>query len=302
MILVGIGELLWDLLPAGSHLGGAPANFACIAALLGASGVVVSRVGDDQLGREALAGLQRHGVDGTFIQIDPEHPTGSARATLARVGSAEYGIAEDVAWDYLQWIPELAKLAAQADAICFGTLAQRSPASRETIRRVLACSRPECLRILDVNLRAPFHSLKLLEDCLRRANVLKLNSEELPSVLRAGKLPAALASDAAPMLQRHYGLRTVCITRGAGGSVIAFGDKTVVHPGVAVEVVDTVGAGDAFTAALAVQLIAGSAPERVSEAANQVGAWVASQAGAMPAANDCGWERVRALYGVPGQS
>ena len=301
MVLVGIGEVLWDLLPEGSHLGGAPANFACIAASLGATGIVVSRVGEDELGREALAGLQRRGVDGSFVQTDAVHRTGSARATLASDGSAGFEIAQDVAWDYLQWTPELAKLAGQADAICFGTLAQRSPGSRETIRRALGCSRPECLRILDVNLRAPFHSLKLLEDCLRRANVLKLNSEELPSVLRAGKLPAALASDAAPMLQRHYGLRTVCITRGAGGSVIAFGDKTVVHPGVAVEVVDTVGAGDAFTAALAVQLIAGSAPERVSEAANQVGAWIASQAGSMPFPNDAGWQRVRALYGVPGK-
>ena len=180
------------------------------------------------------------------------------------------------------WTPGLAKLAGQADAICFGTLAQRSPASRETIRRTLACSRPECLRILDVNLRAPFHSSEVLEDSLRRANVLKLNSEELPFVLRACKLPPVAETDAARMLQRHYGFKAVCITRGARGSVIAFGDETVVHPGVAVEVVDTVGAGDAFTAALAVQLIAGSSPERVSEAANQVGAWVASKPGLYP--------------------
>jgi len=302
MILVGIGEVLWDLLPAGAHLGGAPANFAFIAASLGATGIVVSRVGDDQLGREALAGLQRHGVDGSFVQTDAGHPTGSARAMPASDGSVEYEIAQDVAWDYLQWTPELAKLAGQADAICFGTLAQRSPASRETIRRALACSRPDCLRILDVNLRAPFDSLEILEDSLQRANVLKLNSEELPAVLRACKLPSTHEPDAAKMLQRQYGFQTVCITRGARGSVIVFGDKTVVHPGVAVKVIDTVGAGDAFTAALAVQLIAGSEPERVSEAANQVGAWVASQAGAMPVPNGSGWERVRALYGVPGQS
>ncbi len=302
MVLVGIGEVLWDLLPVGAHLGGAPANFACIAASLGATGVVVSRVGDDQLGHEALAGLQRHGVDGSFVQTDVVHPTGSARATLASDGSAGFEIAQDVAWDYLQWTSELAKLAGQADAICFGTLAQRSPASRETIRRALGCSRPECLRILDVNLRAPFNSLEILRDCLPLANVLKLNSEELPAVLRACKLPLALETDAAGMLQRHCGFKTVCITRSARGSVIAFGDETVVHPGVAVEVIDTVGAGDAFTAALAVQLIAGSEAERVSEAANQVGAWVASQAGAMPVPKGPGGERVRALYGVPGQS
>jgi fructokinase len=120
--------------------------------------------------------------------------------------------------------------------------------------------------------------------------------------MRACKLPSALEADAGRMLQRHYGFQAVCITRGARGSVIAFRDKTVVHPGVAVEVIDTVGAGDAFTAALAMQLIAGSAPERVSEAANQVGAWVASQAGAMPFPNDDGWQRVRALYGMPERS
>ena len=262
----------------------------------------MSRVGEDELGREALAGLQHRGVDGSFVQTDTVHRTGSARATLASDGSAGFEIAQDVAWDYLQWTLELAKLAGQADAICFGTLAQRSPTSRATIRRALRCSRPECLRILDVNLRAPFPSPEILEDSLRLANVLKLNDEELAFVLRACKLPPALEADAARMLQQHYGFQTVCITRGARGSVIAFGDKTVVHPGVAVEVIDTIGAGDAFTAALAVQLIAGSAPERVSEAANQVGAWVASQAGAMPAPNDSDWQRMRAIYGVPGRS
>jgi fructokinase len=299
MVLVGIGELLWDLLPEGSHLGGAPANFAYIAASLGATGIVGSRVGDDELGREALAGLQRCGVDDSFVQTDAVHRTGSARATLASDGSAGFEIAQDVAWDYLQWTPELAKLAGQADAICFGTLAQRSPASRETIRWALGCSRPECLRILDVNLRVPFPSSEILEDSLRRANVLKLNNAELAFVLRACKLPSVPEADAARMLQRHFDFQAVCITRGARGSIIAFEVKTVVHPGVVVEVVDTVGAGDAFTAALAVQLISGSAAERVSEAANQVGAWVASQAGAMPVSNDSGWQRVRALYGAP---
>ena len=299
MLVVGIGELLWDMLPTGSHLGGAPANFACIAELLGATGIVVSRVGDDELGREARAELNRHGVDSSFVQPDSEHPTGTATVSLARDGSAVFEIATDVAWDYLEWTPKLAKLAAQADAICFGTLAQRSPVSRETIRRALACSRPECLRILDVNLRAPFDSPEILADSLRRASVLKLNSEELPYVLRASDLPPVPESDAARSLQRQYGLRAVCITRGARGSIIGFAQETITHPGVAVEVVDTVGAGDAFTAAMAVQMIAGSPTERISEAANQVGAWVASQAGAVPAASDSGWKHLRALYGVP---
>ena len=299
MLLVGIGELLWDMLPTGSHLGGAPANFACIAELLGATGVVVSRVGDDQLGREARAELKRRAVDVSFVQINGEHATGTATVSLAHDGSAEFGIATDVAWDYLEWTPQLAKLAAQADAICFGTLAQRSPASRETIRRALACSRPECLRILDVNLRAPFDSPEILADSLRRASVLKLNSEELPLVLRAIGLPPMAESDAARLLRRQHGLRAVSITRGARGSMISFAENTITHPGVAVEVVDTVGAGDAFTAAMAVQMIAGSPPERISEAANQVGAWIASQAGAVPAAGDSGWKRLRALYGAP---
>ncbi len=283
----------------GSHLGGAPANFACIAAILGANGVMVSRVGDDKLGREALAELERHGVDCSQIQTDAGHPTGSVRVTLASDGSAGYEITRDVAWDYLEWTPELAELTSEADAICFGTLAQRSPSSRETIRRALGCSRPECLRILDVNLRAPFLSPGVLADSMRRANVLKLNSEELPFVLRTAKLPSVAESDAARRLRRRYDFRAVSITRGARGSVIAFENETVVHPGVAVNVVDTVGAGDGFAAAMAVQLIAGAVPERVSEVANQVGAWVASQAGAIPASSSDGWERLRALYGVP---
>lgn len=301
MLLVGIGELLWDVLPTGAHLGGAPANFALLAQLLGARGVVVSRVGDDQFGREARSQLERHGVDDSCVQTDARHKTGSATVSLASNGGARFTISPDAAWDHLEWTPQLAELAGQADAICFGTLAQRSPASRETIQRTLACSRPECLRILDVNLRRPFDNVEILADSLQGANVLKLSSEELPLVLRACNLPSLPEGEAARMLQQRYGLRAACITRGARGSVIAFEDATVTHPGVAVEVVDTVGAGDAFTAALAVQLLAGSPPERVSEAANRVGAWVASQAGAIPA-KDSGWERVRALYGVPERS
>ena len=232
MLVVGIGELLWDMLPTGSHLGGAPANFACIAELLGATGVVVSRVGDDQLGREARAELNRHGVDSSFVQPDTRAPD--------RNGHSFPGDATEAPSSGSQ--PTLRGIISNGLRSSRNSPQRRTPSalersrnvrrqSRETIRRALACSRPECLRILDVNLRAPFDSLEILADSLRRANVLKLNSEELPFVLRASDLPPVPESDAARSLQRQYGLQAVCITRGARGSVIGFAEKTITHPG-----------------------------------------------------------------------
>ena len=281
-VVVGIGEVLWDLLPRGAHLGGAPANFAYFSGLLGASAVLVSRTGNDHLGREARDTLLRHGLDLAYCQIDTAHATGSTQVSFTGDGSPQYAIAKDVAWDYLQWTPALAELAARADAVCFGTLAQRSPVSRETIRRFLEHTPAHCLRMFDVNLRAPFYSDAIVRESLSLANVLKLSCEELRPVLAALSLPLSAEVEAVSHLRRSYGLRAVCLTRGAQGSVIAVENEVVIHSGMTVDVADTVGAGDAFTAAVAMHLLAGSAAQVVSEAANSLGAWVASQPGAMP--------------------
>lgn len=283
-VVVGIGELLWDLLPSGARLGGAPANFAYIASLLGASSAIASRVGGDDLGKEALRILQTQGLDVRNIQIDPQYPTGSVKVSLSPSGTPTYSIVENVAWDHLRWSTDLAQLAATTNAVCFGTLAQRCAVTRNTIHKFLDLTPADCLRILDVNCRSPFCSREVLAVSLPIANVLKLSSEELPLVLEAASMSAMPETDAAVALQQKFGFRAVCITRGAQGSVVAVDGVTGVHPGIKVDVADTVGAGDAFVAAIALSLLNGLTPGATSEAANRIAAWVSSRHGAMPVA------------------
>jgi fructokinase len=290
-VIVGIGELLWDLLPSGPRLGGAPANFAYIASVLGASSAVVSCVGNDDLGREARRMLNEHGLDIRHIQVDAEHPTGSVEVTLSGDGTPRYSILENVAWDHVQWTSDLAQLAAVTDAVCFGTLAQRSALTRKTIHEFLDHTPSPCLRILDVNCRPPFCTPEILQNSLAKANVLKLSSEELAMVLEAASMHAMHEVDAAVALQRKYKFKSVCITLGPQGSVIVADGSAEICPGFKVEVADTVGAGDAFGAAMALGLLNGLKLKTVSDAANSVAAWVASQHGAMPAPDHS--ERVR---------
>jgi fructokinase len=294
-VIIGIGELLWDLLPSGPRLGGAPANFAYIASVLGASSVVVSCVGNDELGHEARRTLNEHGLDIRHIQVDNEHPTGSVEVRLSGDGTPGYSILENVAWDHLGWTSDLAQLAAVTDAVCFGTLAQRSSMTRKTIQEFLDHTPSHCLRILDVNCRPPFCIIETLRDSLAKTNILKFSSEELAVVLEAASMPAMREVDAAVALQREYKFKSVCITRGAEGSVIVTDDGTAICPGLKVEVADTVGAGDAFGAAMALGLLNGLPLKAVSDAANTVAAWVASQHGAMPVPKPSEHVRLRQL-------
>jgi len=280
--IVGLGEVLWDLLPGGKQLGGAPANFAYICGLLGCHAVVASRIGADALGKELRQRLAELQVDTSFLQVDATHPTGTVRVSLDAEGQPAYEIEKNAAWDFLEWTPGWEGLAGQADAICFGSLAQRSAASRGTIRAFLGAARPEAVRIFDVNLRKDFFSAEVLAESLRLANVAKLNDAELPVVMRALGLSGEDEQSSAERLRRAFGLRLVCVTRGGRGSVLVGEGECDEHPGVAVRVQDLVGAGDAFAAALADHLLRGSSLPVMNEAANRMGAWVASQAGGTP--------------------
>jgi len=287
--VVGIGELLWDMLPTGAQLGGAPANFAYVARLLGHRAIPVSRVGNDALGDTAICALRERGLDVSHIQTDAEHATGTVLVSLDSAGQPNYSIVESVAWDCLAWTPALERLASEAGAVCFGTLAQRSDASRSTISKFLAHTRPQCLRVCDVNLRQHYYSLDLLRRLLNQTTVLKLSQDELSEVLRAAAIGPLEPVEAARRLQAQYNFELVCITRGANGSVLASAQGVATHPGIAASVVDTVGAGDAFAAAVTHQLLLGnSSLESIGEYANRWGAWVTSRQGAMPAfqAND----------------
>jgi fructokinase len=280
-IVVGLGELLWDLFPAGKQLGGAPANFAYITALLGDAGIPVSRVGDDALGNEALARLAQLGLRAIFIQQDRAHPTGVVNVVISG-GQHQFEIRQNVAWDFLEFTEVEAQLAGMADAVCFGSLAQRSAASRTSILDFLRATRSKAVRVFDVNLRQTFYSKEVLEESMKVATIVKLNHEELPKIMHLFGATMSAEPEAARMLLSLYNLKLVCITRGNGGSLLVSASECIEHPGFKVKVVDTVGAGDAFTAALVHDYLRGKSLAEMNENANRVGAWVASQSGAMP--------------------
>jgi fructokinase len=288
-MLVGLGELLWDLLPEGPRLGGAPANFAVMAGRLGDHAVIASRLGADDSGADARALLADFPVDTSLLQTDPRLPTGMVTIAL-EAGEPHYTIHEPVAWDRLECTPEWEQLAKRADAVCFGTLAQRDERSRRAILGFLDATRPDCARIFDVNLRPPFWSGEVLRAALGRATILKLNAGELPQVLRdtaACPYPAT-AQDQREMLRgarqlmERYPMQMVCVTLGAAGSLLVTRSGFHLHPGLPVQVRDAVGAGDAFTAALTHYFLQGAPLATLNEAGNQWGAWMASQSGAMP--------------------
>jgi fructokinase len=288
--IVGLGELLWDLLPSGPQLGGAPANFAYCSHLLGNRGFVASRLGSDDLGREARALLLRSGITDEFLQIDTDHQTGTVNVQLDSKGQPNFEIAKDSAWDFLAWTDDWHSLAQSADAVCFGTLAQRSPQSRQTILDFLDATRPAALRIFDVNLRQNFYSAEIIRDSLNRANVVKLNHEELPRVAELLTIDATNQSAFCRELLQKFNLQLVCVTRGANGSILCNRDQVNEHPGFEVQIKDTVGAGDAFTASLVHQLLRGASLAGMNDLANRMGAWVAASSGAMPPSPDAGLE------------
>jgi fructokinase len=293
--VVGLGELLWDLLPAGKHLGGAPANFAYITSLLGDKGIPASRVGADDLGGEALRHLTELGIPIDSIQNDANHPTGTVKVEVDAAGQPCFEISESVAWDFLEWTPPWQQLASQADAVCFGSLAQRSEHSRYTIRNFVNSTRPQAVRIFDVNLRQKFFNAEILSASMKPATIVKLNHEELPRIMQwFGLEHRDEESSARRLLSLNDKVQMVCVTRGNGGSLLATSDDCNSHPGFRVKVVDTVGAGDAFTAALVHEYLRGASLEHMNEVANRVGAWVASEAGAMPALNPGGLEKTLA--------
>lgn len=298
-ITIGLGELLWDMFPGGKQLGGAPANFAYMTSLLGDEGIVASRVGSDALGRSAGRRLERLGLRSAHLQIDRAYPTGTVNVAVDPTGQPTFEIAESVAWDFFDWTPEWRSLAERADAVCFGSLAQRCPQSRATIRAFLDALGLGATRIFDVNLRQSFYNAEILSESAKLAQIMKVNNDELPIVAKLLAIPFIYDEmRAAHWLRDTFALKLVCITRGAKGSLVVSKDETSEHPGLRVHVADTVGAGDAFTAALVYHYLRGASVTTLNEAANRMGAWVASEVGATPARDEYHLEKVRSAVGV----
>jgi len=289
--IAGLGEVLWDCFPDGNRPGGATSNAAFQATQLGAEGLVVSRVGENEDGRSLIEFLNKQGLSTEATQLDADHPTGTVTVDVSDSGHPEYIIHEDVAWDWLEFTRPLADLAATLDGVCFGSLAQRSPASRDTILQFLYGTPDECLIVFDVNIRQEFYDRISIERSLQAANILKLNSDEvtlLNSLLELGLRQESpdLEREFASRIRRDFEVDLVCITRAEEGCFAANSEEEVDLLGIQVDVADAVGAGDAFTAALLVSQLEGWPLESSARFANQVGALVASKPGAMPALRD----------------
>ena len=296
-IIVGLGELLWDMLPSGKQLGGAPANFAYITSLLGDEGIPASRLGQDVLGEAAILRLRELGLATAFIQEDPDYLTGTVQVDVDAAGQPRFEISESVAWDFLEWTPQWQRLAQQADAVCFGSLAQRSAQSRSTLRKFLLASQPNSVRVFDVNLRQSFYTAQIIAESMKLATVVKVNHEELPKIMRLFELEHRGEEESARRLLALHDLKLVCVTRGDSGSLLVSRDECNEHPGFRVNVTDTVGAGDAFSAALVHGYLRRTPLAQINEKANRVGAWVASQSGATPAPKAGGMEQTLAAIG-----
>jgi len=280
-IVIGLGEALWDLLPAGPQLGGAPANFAYHAQALGARAQVITRVGRDDYGREIIRRFETMGLDGSSVQLDETALTGTVTVALTGKGIPEYTIHENVAWDRIAATPEALAAVSVADAVCFGSLAQRSEASRNAIRQLVAATPASALRVFDINLRQHFYSREIIEHALRLANVLKLNDTELPVLARMFGVDGSPRQQV-ESLARDFDLRVVALTRGAEGSLLFQCGRWSEQPAGQVEVRDTVGAGDAFTAALCLGLLSGMNLDKIHAEASQVAAYVCGCVGATP--------------------
>ena len=282
-LTLSLGEVLWDMLPDGKALGGAPTNVAWHATQLGADARVASAVGDDDLGREILSLLRGKGLDVSTVAVVPNKPTGTVDATLDANGNATYVIHEDVAWDYPPATPTILALAARADAMNFGSLGQRSAAGRAGTLAILDAARSEAIRVFDINLRPPFIYREVLDAGLGRASVVKMNEDELPRLAGLFGWSGRPEEIIEQMLAAYPNLGHAVVTRGAEGAWWHDRRRLLAEkPENRVKVVDTIGAGDSVTAAAMMGLLRGWEPGRILAAALEIASFVCSRRGAMP--------------------
>lgn len=278
--IIGLGEALWDCLPEGKKLGGAPANFAYHASQFGFEALAISALGNDALGDETIEQFEKKDVKYLMPRVD--YPTGTVQVELDSEGIPTYDIKEGVAWDNIPFTEELEKAAKNARCVCFGSLAQRSSVSRQTIQQFLEATPKDCLRIFDINLRQQFYTKEIIQSSLKQANILKINDEELVAVGRMFGYPGLDIEDKCWLLMGKYHLDMLVLTCGVNGSYVFAPNQMTFQPTPKVEVADTVGAGDSFTGAFASALLSGKTVEEAHKLAVEVSAYVCTQNGAMP--------------------
>ena len=280
--VVGLGEALWDVLPEGKKLGGAPANFAYHAGqFLGQDNTIaVSPLGEDKLDEETIESLKAHGL--TFLMPRVPYPTGTVQVTLDEQGIPSYDIKENVAWDNIPFDSDVQAIARQCRAVCFGSLAQRNVVSRETIQRFLDLTPADCMKIFDINLRQNFYSKEVIQESLRRCNVLKINDEELVIIGRMFGYPGLDIENKCWLILGKYNLDMLVLTCGTNGSYVFTPGQMSFQETPKVEVADTVGAGDSFTGSFCAAIISGMPVADAHRRAVEVSAYVCTQNGAMP--------------------
>ena len=281
-IVVGMGEALWDVLPEGKKIGGAPANFAYHVSQFGLQSCVVSAVGDDNLGHEIIRNFTSKGLN-YHIDTVP-YPTGTVQVEIDQAGIPQYDIKENVAWDNIPYTARLEQIAERTKAVCFGSLAQRNVVSRDTINRFLDAMphNDDTLVVFDVNLRQGFYNKDILCDSMERCNILKINDEELITVSRMFGYPGIDLQDKCWILLGKYNLKMLILTCGINGSYVFTPGRVSFQATPRVEVADTVGAGDSFTAAFIANILKGKTVEEAHHIAVLTSAYVCTQKGAMP--------------------
>ena len=280
-IIVGLGEALWDCLPEGRKIGGAPANFAYHASQFGYEAHAVSAVGNDALGDETIEALKANGLKLCMPRVD--FPTGQVLVSLDEDGVASYDIKEGSAWDNIPFTPEMEQLAGRCSAVCFGSLAQRNEVSRNAIYRFLNATPKGCMRIFDINLRQNFYSKEVIQESLRRCNVMKVNDEELVIIGRMFGYPGLDIENKCWLILGKYNLDMLVLTCGVNGSYVFSKGAMSFLETPKVEVADTVGAGDSFTGAFVASILSGKTIPEAHRIGVNVSAYVCTQNGAMPA-------------------
>ena len=284
--IVGMGEALWDCLPDGRKIGGAPANFAYHVKQFGFNSLAISAIGKDDLGAEIVDKFNQRNLQHLLETVD--YPTGTVQVTLDKKGIPCYEICEDVAWDNIPYTDKLDEIAHNCKVVCFGSLAQRSAVSRATINRFID-SMPEAddtFKVFDINLRQHFYNEETLVNSLKKCNILKINDEELVVVSQMFGFPELSQADACRRILETYGLRMLILTCGTDGSYVFTSDETSFQPTPKVQVADTVGAGDSFTGSFIASILKGKSISDAHKRAVEVSAYVCTQNGAMPVLPD----------------
>ena len=279
-MIVGLGEALWDVLPEGKKLGGAPANFAYHTGQFGLDTLAVSALGEDRLGDETIAAIEEQGLN--YMMPRVPYPTGTVQVTLDDEGIPAYDIKENVAWDNIPFTDEMKAVAQNCRAVCFGSLAQRNVVSRGTIKKFLSATPDDCMKIFDINLRQSFYTKEVIDDSLHLCNVLKINDEELVVIGRMFGYPGLDMQDKCWLLLGKYNLDILVLTCGVNGSYVFTPGSMSFYETPKVEVADTVGAGDSFTGTFCACILKGKSVADAHRIAVDASAFVCTQKGAMP--------------------